>query len=270
MSLRSTVRSLTDATKIITPDYRKWLAVHADDPYPDWVVDLLANELKKVQRDRRRSFSGSSAGTCLRAQELTYLGVQPEIDKLPGTDLIGIFDDGRWRHLRWQANLLTAGLLTRIEFPLDWPNKRMKGSMDGVGIVRTDHPNASWRGLEYGFELKGVNPFQYSRLVAKKYPKADHMAQIMRYFLTSGVDLFVCVYENKATQQFHEWVIRPDEELMLESQWELDELNKDADAERLRPQLKTCAARMGPYWEGCAFAGVGGPCERTKEWAYAS
>jgi hypothetical protein len=265
VALRSTVRSLTDSRKIVTPAYRKWLRKHSDDPYPDWVVELMAKELRKQQRDRRWSFSGSSAGACLRAQEFGYLGIATAVEAQPSVDLLSIFDDGRWRHLRWQANLLSAGILRHIEVSLNWPAKRSKGSMDGLGVVPDDHPNLSWRGLEFGFELKGVNGFQFSKLIQQPLPKEEHLDQVDRYFLSSGVDLFVVLYECKLTQRTHEWVITRDEQRIQESAYELDELNAAVDQEELHPQLRSCSARMGPYWQSCPYAGKGGVCETWRD-----
>lgn len=265
MSLRSTIRSLNDARAIVTPAYRRWLRLHGDDPYPEWVVELMAKELRKVQRDRRGSFSGSSAGMCLRAQELAFLGVPGPVESAPDTDLIAIFDDGRWRHLRWQANLLSASILRRIEVPLDWEAKRSKGSMDGLGVVPDDHPNISWRGLEYGFELKGVNGFQFSKLIKKPYPKEEHLHQVDRYFLSSGVDLFVVLYECKLTQRTHEWVITRDEMRIQDSADELNILNAAIDEQEIHPQMRSCASRMGPFWQNCVYAGRGGVCEKWRD-----
>jgi hypothetical protein len=265
MSLRKTIRALIDPDKIVTPAYRRWLRNHSDDPYPDWVVELIAKELRKQQRDRTGSFSGSSAGACLRAQEFGFLGVNPPVETLPSTDLIGIFDDGRWRHLRWQANLLTARILSSIEVTLDWPTKRSKGSMDGMGVVPADHPNPRWRGLDFGFELKGMNGFQYARAVKDPLPIEKHLYQVDRYFLSSGVDLFVVLYECKLTQKIHEWVIERDDLRIKESEEELDDLNMAVDIQELHPQLKSCSHRMGPNWQGCPYAGKGGICETWRD-----
>jgi hypothetical protein len=267
MGLRRAMRLAGDPTKIVTPRYREWLRNHSDDPYPDWVVELMRKELQKVQRDRRGSFSGSSAGSCLRAQELGYLGVIPPLEAQPTTDLLSIFDDGRWRHLRWQANLLSAAILGRIEVSLSWPAKRSAGSMDGAGIVPDDHPNPRWRGLEFGFELKGMNGFQFSRLIRSRNPQPTdkHLHQVDRYLLASGFDLFVVLYECKATQATYEWVIERDEERIAESLEELEALNEAVDMKMMHPQLMSCSKRMGPYWDGCPYAGRGGICEQWRD-----
>jgi hypothetical protein len=231
------------------------------------VVALIAAEISKGGRDRTASFSGSSAGACLRAQEFGFLGVEAPFETLPSADLIGIYDDGRWRHLRWQANLLTAGLLTHIEFPLDWPAKRSKGSMDGLGLVKPDHPNIRWRGLSYGFELKGMHGYPFARIAKQPNPKPldKHLNQVQRYFLVSGVDLFVVVYECKLTQRTLEWVIEPDAAAMEEQMDELEALNAAVDARHVHGQLQSCERRKGPAWEACPYAGRGGICETWRD-----
>jgi hypothetical protein len=264
MAIRTAVRRLNDATKIVTPAHRQWLRVHGEDPYPDWVVDLVAEQLAKAQRDRRRSFSASSAGSCLRAQEFGFMGVTPPVDAMPSTDLLAIFRDGKWRHLKWQADLLTSGIINQIEVPLDWPAMNSKGSMDGAGVVSDDHPNLSWRGLEFGLEIKGVNGFQFSKLIEKPLPMDSHVYQTDRYFLSSGVDLFVVLYECKLTQRTHEWVLARDEVRIKESQEELEDLNQAVAARTIHSQLNTCARRMGPSWQSCPYAGRGGICETWR------
>lgn len=267
MGLRKAIRLASDPTKIVTPRYREWLRKHVDDPYPDDVVKLIQKEMTKVQRDRRGSFSGSSAGSCLRAQEFGFLGVFPPIEAQPSTDLLAIFDDGRWRHLRWQANLLSARILDRIEVSLSWPAKLSEGSMDGAGTVRDDHPNRRWRGKEFGIELKGVNGFQFSRIIKSRNPQPTdkHLEQVDRYLLASGFDLFVVLYECKLTQQTYEWVIERDEDRIDESREELDALNEAVANKMLHPQLRSCSKRMGPSWASCSYAGKGGICEQWRD-----
>lgn len=266
MTLRETIRKAQDTTQIVTPAYRRWLRNHSDDPKPQWVADLIHAELTKRQRVRVGSFSGSTAGSCLRAQEFGFMGVHPPVEAKPSTDLLSIFDDGRWRHLRWQANLLAAGILTGIELSLPWPAMRSAGSMDGYGVVWDSHGNEAWRGKEFGLELKGVNGFQFSKIVKMKNPQPTdkHLAQIDRYFLSSGFDLFVVLYECKLTQATHEWVIERDEQRIQDSLEELQELNDAVDNKDIHPQLISCSKRMGPSWAGCPYAGKGGICEQWR------
>ena len=179
---------------------------------------------------------------------------------------MAIFSDGKWRHLKWQADLLSARTITDIEFSLPWKRRRAVGTMDGLGIVADDHPQPAWRGELFGVEVKGVNAFQYTRLVAEPYPMEYHMRQIHRYFVLSKMKLFSCIYENKSTQQFHEWVIRPVAKYMRESEEELAELNSAIEDRLLHRALAPCRHRMGKQWEGCRYAGRDGTCESAGRW----
>lgn len=258
------VRAAEDANKIVTPRLQKWLLKHGDEGIPQDVANLVYQQMTAQPRYRGESFSSSSAGMCLRKQVLMYLNMpQGNIDP----QLQNIFNDGKWRHMRWQAMLLSAKILDRMEYSLPWPDKRSVGTMDGLGIVPDDHPRVDWRGKTFGFELKGVSTFQYGTYAKKgAVPKRDHLNQVSRYFLSSGVDLFVIIYEDKTTQAWTEWVIEPNAQLVEEQRVELDALNESVEDEVLPEQLPGCAKRTGPDWNSCPFAGAGGICETARTW----
>src|SRR6185369_3870583 len=267
MSLKRTLDRLMDSGKIVTPRYLKFLAEHGDDPYPPWVVDVIAEQLKKTPRDRSGTFSAASAGACLRAQELEYLGAGPtDLTGEVSPGLMAIFKDGKWRHLKWQADLLAAGIIEEIEYSAPWRSKRAVGTLDGLGVVPDTHGVGSWRGELFGAELKGVNAWQYPKLVSAPYPKEDHMRQVHRYFVLTGVRLFSVIYENKSTQNFHERVVRPIPRLLDESRQELEELNRAVERKELHRILAPCRHRSGKQWEGCKFSGEDGPCESAGTW----
>lgn len=268
MPLAKTLRSLTNQSQIILPQYRQWLVQHGDDPYPDWVALRILKVLTTPPRDRSGSYSASTSGRCLRAQELGYLGAPATFPRgviEPQQQLV--YSDGKWRHMRWQADLLSAGLLYDIEVPMPWPRMNAMGTMDGAGIVRDDHPNPMYRGQEFGFELKGVNPYQFPRWIKEKTPQDSHMMQIHRYFLISGHELFVCIYENKWSQDTWEWVVTPDPKYMRRSERELKELNRAAREHKLHEMLPSCKARIGQVWsKDCPYGGNGGTCDKRRKW----
>ena len=250
--------------QIITPRLNSYLGKHPDIVYDDWVADRIRDILKAPQRDRSASFSSSASGTCPRAQMFGFKGIPTGVSH--GTQLINIFNDGRWRHLRWQAMLLQAGILSDIEVFLDWPAKLSKGSMDGTGIVPDDHDNEQWRGLEYGFELKGMNTWGFQNAVKYDRVKEEHLSQIDGYFLSGGLDLFVVIYEDKNTQEWHEWVVEPDPARLSVRQAELDALNEYARRKELPPMLPGCKTGKGAEWKRCDYAGKNGVCVSRRKW----
>lgn len=264
MSLGRLLRSISNANLVITPMLELWLMQHGDEALSDAIADLIRKQLTTQPRFRGGSFSASSAGKCERMQVFQYLGV--EASGAIDPRLQNIFNDGKWRHLRWQAMLLAAGLLTDIEEPLDWPNMRARGTMDGMGVVPMKHPNTAWRGLEFGFELKGITPFQFQQFKGND-AKEEHRGQVDRYFLKSGFPLFVIIYENKATQEWIEWVYEPAQSRVAQSRDELVRLNQAINTKVLPPKLPECMGRTGKTFKDCPFGGSNaGPCAQSGTW----
>jgi hypothetical protein len=266
MSYASIIKEVKRQDSIISMRYRQWLAQHGDDPLPDWVIERISEQLGTKQRDRTNSFSASSAGQCLRRQELQFLGIPPEFGMTPNAQLLNVFNDGRWRHLRWQANLLAAGILDRIEVPVPWTRMRAKGSIDGAGWTPSDQPRVAWRNKEFGWELKGMNEWVYLRTAGRNRKKEEHLKQIHRYMLQGGFDLWVLLCEDKNSNDWKEWVIEPDDILMAEVEQELREMNRAIDRKKLHPMLTSCSKRMGPTWEGCPYTKSNGVCESAGRW----
>lgn len=266
-SLNAVVREVKAANTIVSGPYREWLGKHGDEAFPDWVVDRIAEQLRTKPRERKASFSASSGGQCMRRRELAFLGVPTNLRQAPSPTLLNIFQDGKWRHLRWQASCLAAGIFTDIEFPLSWPNLRHRGTVDGVGVVPETHPFPEWRGKTFGVELKGMNRWYYDRYVRlRDAQKEEHQGQVAEYFLSSGWDLFVYLYEDKATGNWKEWVVGPDLEKLRDARYELELMNNDINTGKLRPMLPSCNIRKGTAWDGCPYAGPHGPCERAGAW----
>lgn len=265
LRMNDIIKAVRDHDLIITPRLNDHLMQRGDDELPVEVADIIHEQLVTKPRVRSASFSGSSAGQCYRAQELAFLGM-PQQGAI-GPRLQNIFNDGTWRHLRWQAMLLHAGILDRIEIPLFWRNMKARGTMDGIGTVPDDHPRESIRGLEFGFELKGANPFVYHKAVKQDQGvKEEHENQVARYFLLGGYDLFVTIYENKATQEWYEWVSFPDMERIEAQRQELLELNGSIDTQQLHPMLPQCKIETGAFKE-CAYGqSAAGACPRAGDW----
>lgn len=258
---------------ILSAPYRRWLLNHGDAPLPQWVVERIAQELLKAPRLRQGSFSASEAGTCMRRQQLSYIGLdklgeylQEDLVAVTDPQLQNIFNDGKWRHLRWQANLLASGAVDDIEVPLRMAKKRSRGTVDAVGTVPDNHPVRAWRGKRFGVELKGVQMYQYTKYVQEDTQMEKHKGQFMRYVLAGQFDLFVVLYENKNFNDFHEWVVVPTQREINEARRELRALNEAVDRKELLPMLASCKARFGRAWDQCPYKGRGGVCESMADW----
>lgn len=263
MNLGRLLRAVGNTNLVITPRLEIWLMQHGDDALEAAIAEVIRKQLVTVPRFRGASFSASSAGMCERRQVFQFLGVEQSGAIDPR--LQNIFNDGKWRHLRWQAMLMQAGILTTIEEPLHWPNMRSRGTMDGMGVVPMKHPNPAWRGLEFGFELKGVSPFLFQQYKGNQ-AKEEHRGQVDRYFLSSGLGLFVIIYENKATQEWIEWVYEPEPARVSLSKDELVRLNRSVDSHKLPDKLPECVKRKGKVFQDCPYGGQSGCCAQSGTW----
>lgn len=241
---------------IITNPYRVWLSNHGDAPIAPEIAERVFKTVTVTKRYRPGTFSASSAGMCLRRQVLGYLNTPlPDVGKTT-PDLQQIYTNGTYTHMRWQAGLLSAGLLDDIEVVCSDATRHAYGSMDGVGTTPDTNKREDWRGKRYGFELKSMNSYGYDQAVKLDKIKDDHLAQIHRYFLLTGMELFIYIIENKDTNRWHEWVVEPDMEMLESSRRELASLNDALRVEELPAVRQSCAAKIGPAYRGCPYASV--------------
>ncbi len=254
---------------ILTPMLSKFMMEHGDKPFSPEALKRVFAELSKPGRDRSGAFSSSSAGSCLRQQEFGFIGVSQ--DQIIFPHLRDVFDTGTWLGAMYQARLLTANLIQDIETPYPWPKMRSKGSTDGVGYVWWETVDPEYMGLDFILELKTVGSFVYKKAVENPTPKDDHMKQIHRYMLVSGIHLTIVIYIDKGNSTgdgWHEFVVEAEPELLEESRLELKELNKAVDSKTLHPRLPPCemGLNVAPYTT-CPYGGAQGVCKKTtKGW----
>lgn len=244
---------------IITPLLREFLARNPNLTVDKGVARKLAYLMSTPQRDRSGSFSASAAGTCYRRQELVFLGVTPGYNTF-SPQQIAIFHNGTWVHLRWQATLLTAGILESAEVTVKKPSLTARCTLDGMGTAQI----GKYEGETFGFELKGRNDYAY-QLQLKAGVDDKTRRQVDFQFALSGFEVISVINENKNTQAWNEWVFERDRQRVKTALNELRELNDAIERKRLHPMLSECRRREGE-WEGCPLGGIGGPCENAGNW----
>jgi hypothetical protein len=263
-SLKMIMEQENDPNLILTPRINEFMMVKKDK-FTKEAMERVWSELTKPGRDRSNSFSASSAGTCLRRQELGFLG-KPQKPYFP--NLQEVFSEGTWMHAMWQARLLSAGLIEDIEVPLEWPKYTSKGSADGKGFVHWETANPKWRNREFILELKTVGAFAWQKK-ADGGPSEEHLDQMHRYMLVSGIDLYVYIIIDKGNTSglgWKEFVNEADPERLEKSKQELEELNEALRTKTLHPLLPGCKVGQGTEYKQCPFGGKDGPCKTTKHW----
>ena len=193
---------------------------------------------KNEKRDRVGTWSASASGSCLRQQQLTFLGVDK---RLPSLGAQNIFFNGDYVHLRYQVAGLIDGWLTDVEVPV--VHQTIRGTMDGM---------FSWGEIA---EFKSINDRGYAE-VNEFGPKASHVRQVTAYMLATGVRSARFIYENKNTNATREFLYEFDQGIADSVQAEWDELNDLASARQLAPMIPACREKKGFYYNYCPFQGV--------------
>ena len=181
---------------------RKWRMEHgAVDPTPE-ALEFAIRLLKRQEERDVKHFHGSGLDRCLREQVLTVLGYKG--DWALDTDRDAIFDDGKWRGLRWQMQLFMMGII-KDEFHAErifrvkkwW----VKGTVDAFGELN---------GKPVIIEIKGANDRQFEIVRSEGRPKQSYFWQVLVYLVLAedlgvAVDRAIIFYENKNTQEMQEF-----------------------------------------------------------------
>ena len=225
----------------ITPKLTGWLASHGEGVVvTDEETEALLLRLVKPGGSRSHAFHPSQLYQCPRRQVFDYYGVEGLRAYNP--QLQNIFNDGTWRHMRWQIMLLNAGILDRVEVKVTVPELRLSGSMDGVND--TD----GWM-----FELKGTSQFS---TIKKNGVMPAHVKQVQTYLMAAELDSAVVVYEDKLSQNWAEFDVHRDEGTVREVTAILEVLNEAVDHERLPEMLDDCKTATGKTFDQCPYSHV--------------
>jgi hypothetical protein len=229
---------------IITQRFNIYLATIEESGFIDsGDIEMLERVVKLLTRKPGGSRAGgwhpSQLHQCPRAQVFGFLGIPGRERINPG--LQHVFNDGHWRHVRWQIALLQAGLLTEVEVPVHNKRERITGHLDGVNTKEM-----------FTFELKGIHTMQFKHILDA--PKAEHLLQVHGYFLATGFSTGVIVYEDKASNNWHEHVISTDATIMSMVRTIIEDLNAHIDQKTLPQVLDDCRAQKGPTYRDCAYS----------------
>lgn len=261
-SIKGVLRQHNDPNLLLLPKINEYLAQHGNEKFSKPAMDAVWGALTTPPRDRSKSFSSSAAGTDLRHQELAFLGY-PQAGTI-GPDLQIIFMMGHWMHAMTQGMLLSAKLIQDIEVPVGDPEFYSMGSMDGEGYVWWNATNPKWQDQPFAIEVKTVGTWQWEKKVKLGKPSEEHLAQIHRYFLLSGLRLCSYLMLNKGggNEGMVEFVVEADQKLLDQSKRELEELKKAVETQTLHPQSDKC--RIG--LSGCIYGGKKGFCGTVTDW----
>ncbi len=246
---------------IVTPVYDEYLVKNPEITADPKILDRVLRLLTVPPRDRRRSFSASQAGYCLRRQELAFLGApkRPIIDPRG----VRIFQNGTFVHLRWQVGLLAAKIIDGIEVTVKSADELTRSTMDGIGVAKRGH----YKGAKFGWEHKGRMSFAFRAQESVGTPDEHTRKQVAMQMLHTGYDVWSVTNENKDTQEHGEFIIERDEKEIDEIRVDIKELKYAVAKKRLHPVLPECIKRnsTGEYYK-CPFGTDLGSCVASGNW----
>lgn len=256
-SLSQVIKRMKESeSKVITPVIDDWLVNHPEGiTVPPELMDVVQMLLSSPNSDRSARFGASARGTCQRRQVFGYLGMPPLLRMDP--TLQNLFNDGTWRHIRWQLMGLLAGIFVNEHWNVP---QGVYGSVDNVPIEVTHtlkqyHVKVSTDGENqddgWGFELKGMSFM--GKVIDSGSPPPFHMAQVHTYFVATGFDRFIYVAEDKRSNDWKEIVVREDPAITRQVKDELNALSDAVEDEVLPPILPACRAGAGDDFKNCPF-----------------
>lgn len=237
MNLKSQIRAVQQSLPI-TQRHEAWMRENADAAYSeracDFAWDVLRGNLGSQRERKPRRLRGSGTGKCGRQRILKLLGAKDEVAN--DSRLSNIFHTGNFLHLKWQMAGFTEGWLADAEVPVVSELHNVAGTMDGVLYDGS------------GFEFKSINSRGFSFVTSSNKPKQDHIQQVHVYMLMSGLETFSVVYENKDNQEWREFRVVRDEQIIDQIVAELDELNEALRLQQLPDgSIKSCLDRDSTY-----------------------
>ena len=251
MKLKQAVR-FAKMNSRITPKITPWLVNHPNGVHitnPDIYNRISSILMPTVSKSRAGAFHPSQLYQCQRAQVYGYHDA-PSL-RVYDPQLQNLFNDGHFRHLRWQIMLLEAGVLTDVEVAVYSSEYRVEGSMDGINAEE-----------KWMFELKGTSQFKQ---VQARGALPAHIKQVHAYLLASGLEEAAIVYECKSTQQWHEIPIHSDPNIIKEIKEILESLNDAITNDYLPERLEDCENKTGSTFNSCSYSQICHGCNTPSD-----
>lgn len=194
--------------------------------------------------------SPSSVGGCQREAVFKYLGARGRRVIDPDSQLI--FDDGNWRHHKWQATFYDMELVLGKDV---FEVVSVEGVAKSRKLLTAGNFDAHVRinGDDYVIDFKGANDAMFNRVNREDEPLEKHVMQLLLYMRTQKVAKGIIMYENKNNQLTKMFVITFDrDEWKTTVEW-IEEVIKYLENERLPAKPTTCASGTFQF-ERCPYA----------------
>ena len=149
-------------------------------------------------------FSPSNATRCMRSQVITKL-LNKDISR-NDPHLLNIFEDGYWRHIKWQMIFWRMGIVESMEQFVSSGKYDYGGSTDLILKI----PKKG----RVVVDIKGANASAWNEINSTGIAMKAHIVQVNIYMMLNGIDTGVLWYENKNTNEVCEVLVEPDASLL--------------------------------------------------------
>ena len=184
-----------------------WLLEHERelDTHDDASWEVLRGLIAGAKRSDK-VFSPSGATRCMRSQVIKKLGHE----ELPIGDphTLNIFEDGKWRHVKWQMIFWRMGIVESMERFVSGGRLNYGGSTDAILRI-PEHGRTV-------VDIKGANDTRWNEINGTGVPIPAHVVQVNIYMKLNKANLGLLWYENKNTNEVCEVQVTPDAALLKE------------------------------------------------------
>lgn len=186
-------------------------------------------------------FSPSSLCGCQRQSALTFLGVGGRKKLDPDTELI--FEDGHWRHHKWDYIFLDMEKVlgrkrfrvVSIEFEATFRNLFIRGHFDAHIQIFVD---GEW--IDYIVDFKGANNWTWETSYRRRQPVHEHTLQILAYMKAKKVDRGLLLYDSKERSKFYVFPVTYTPDGWAEVQDWTRKVKTQVEEQKLPPMHPAC------------------------------
>jgi len=185
----------------LTPIVDRYLTMRELPGYRDKRVQKVT--LPMVPRERTPGrLSPSSVCGCERQAAMKFIGMQGRKKMDPQTELI--FEDGNWRHHKWQYMFSDMAVLfprkfrlIGVEMPIRYDDLKVAGHLDAHIEI---YSQGEWH--EWIVDFKGANTWAYESVFKNHEAKAEHLLQLACYMKARGVRKGMLLYDSKNSNDY--------------------------------------------------------------------
>jgi len=194
--------------------------------------------------------SPSNIGGCQRQAVFRFAGVRGRRRVDP--DAQAIFDDGDWRHHKWQTMFRDMEKVLGKEV-FEVLAIEEKVTIDSLYISGWFDALVKIYGRTYIIDFKGINDAGFTFVMSHDEPHPKHIDQVVTYAKARKVRRVIILYENKNDQRVRSFAMLVSDSLWEGAQTWVRSVVSHLKRKRLPPKDEDCQAGNFVY-ERCPYA----------------